>query len=242
MKAKQLLGTACFVAALFTSSSLFAQVKVGTNPTTIESTSNLEVEASTSGRKVKVDKTTGQMTIADGTQGAGKLLTSDANGGASWKSIDNLRIPETIWIGQQSGTYTVTPWEGVHNVVKDRIPLVPRTGSIAGYNTTTKQYTIQESGYYRIHAGGNVAGTVSDPARYALVHFYIGFNGGPGVLMLYDKVSTGNRPYLTVFWEGYLTAGSTYNVFINNLTASGNVSDAQNINVTSAFMSVTKLF
>ncbi|OZI07670.1 hypothetical protein BWI93_13200, partial [Siphonobacter sp. BAB-5385] len=65
MTPKQLLGTACFLAALLTSSSLFAQVKVGTNPTTIETNSNLEVEASTSGRKVKVDKTTGQMTIAD---------------------------------------------------------------------------------------------------------------------------------------------------------------------------------
>ncbi|PQA56092.1 hypothetical protein [Siphonobacter curvatus] len=85
MAPKQLLGTACLVVALLTSSSLMAQVKVGTNPTTIETNSNLEVEASTSGRKVKVDKTTGQMTIADGTQGAGKVLGSDANGGASWQ-------------------------------------------------------------------------------------------------------------------------------------------------------------
>jgi hypothetical protein len=64
----------------------FAQVKIGTNPTTIEPNSNLEVEASTPGRKTKVDKTTGQVTITDGTQGAGKVFTSDADGGGSWQT------------------------------------------------------------------------------------------------------------------------------------------------------------
>ncbi|WP_291193100.1 hypothetical protein [Dyadobacter sp.] len=76
-----LLGTAL----LLGSSAAFAQVKIGTNPTTIEPNSNLEVEASTPGRKMKVDKTTGQVSIADGTEGAGKVLTSDAAGGTSWQ-------------------------------------------------------------------------------------------------------------------------------------------------------------
>ena len=73
-------------AMLLGSSNVFAQVKIGTNPTTIEPNSNLEVEASTAGRKTKVDKTTGQVTIADGTEGAGKVLTSDAVGGTSWQN------------------------------------------------------------------------------------------------------------------------------------------------------------
>lgn len=79
--------SALFAAALlFGSSAAFAQVKIGTNPTTIEPNSNLEVEASTPGRKTKIDKTTGQVTITDGTEGAGKVLTSDAVGGASWQN------------------------------------------------------------------------------------------------------------------------------------------------------------
>ncbi|WP_342085935.1 hypothetical protein [Dyadobacter sp. OTU695] len=79
--------SALFAAALLCgSSAAFAQVKIGTNPTTIEPNSNLEVEASTPGRKTKIDKTTGQVTITDGTEGAGKVLTSDAAGGASWQS------------------------------------------------------------------------------------------------------------------------------------------------------------
>lgn len=72
-------------ALLLGSSAAFAQVKIGTNPTTIEPNSNLEVEASTPGRKMKVDKTTGQVSIADGTEAAGKVLTSDATGGTSWQ-------------------------------------------------------------------------------------------------------------------------------------------------------------
>ncbi len=75
------------VTMLLAASNVFAQVKIGTNPTTIEPNSNLEVEASTPGRKMKVDKTTGQVSIADGTEGAGKTFTSDAVGGGSWQSV-----------------------------------------------------------------------------------------------------------------------------------------------------------
>ncbi|WP_090381113.1 hypothetical protein [Dyadobacter sp. SG02] len=81
------LTSALFAAAMLVgSSTAFAQVKIGTNPTTIEPNSNLEVEASTPGRKTKIDKTTGQVTITDGTEGAGKVLTSDAAGGTSWQN------------------------------------------------------------------------------------------------------------------------------------------------------------
>lgn len=62
----------------------FAQVKVGTNLGNIGSTSNLEVEASTTGRKTVIDKTTGQLTVKDGTEEAGEVFTSDANGNGSW--------------------------------------------------------------------------------------------------------------------------------------------------------------
>ncbi|MGA0560310.1 hypothetical protein ACO2Q8_26840 [Larkinella sp. VNQ87] len=75
-----------------------AQVKIGSNPTTPEPTSNLEVEASTPNRKVKVNKTTGQLTIQDGTEGTGKVLTSDAVGGASWQSIKTTAVSSTVQI------------------------------------------------------------------------------------------------------------------------------------------------
>jgi hypothetical protein len=115
MKTKQLLPKTFYAvmlgaAMLLGSSNVFAQVKIGTNPTTIEPNSNLEVEASTAGRKTKVDKTTGQVTIADGTQGAGKVLTSDAAGGASWQSpaifISGTPGPEVTVTNNVALTYS----------------------------------------------------------------------------------------------------------------------------------------
>lgn len=73
-------------ALLLGCSAAFAQVKIGTNPTAISPANNLEVEASTTGNKISIDKTTGKLTIADGSQGTSKILTSDANGVATWAS------------------------------------------------------------------------------------------------------------------------------------------------------------
>ncbi|MCY7357664.1 MAG: hypothetical protein LH609_09365, partial [Rudanella sp.] len=73
------------LALMLLGSAANAQVKIGANAKTIGSSSNLEVEAA-NGKKTIVDKATGQVTIQDGTEGAGKVLTSDANGGSSWKS------------------------------------------------------------------------------------------------------------------------------------------------------------
>lgn len=81
---KKNMTLAVLLLSIFSSFDLFAQVKIGTNPTQIETSSNLELETLGAGsHKVKVDKVSGQLTIKDGTEGAGKILTSDAAGGAS---------------------------------------------------------------------------------------------------------------------------------------------------------------
>lgn len=66
------------------SAQINAQIKVGTNPTTITADTNLEVE-SANGSKVQVSKDLGKITIKDGSQTVNKVLTSDANGVATWK-------------------------------------------------------------------------------------------------------------------------------------------------------------
>ncbi|WP_254560947.1 hypothetical protein [Dyadobacter diqingensis] len=90
---------------LFSCPVVFAQVKIGTNPTVIEAASNLEVEASTANRQFKVNKTSGQVTLKDGTQGNNKVLTSDANGAASWQLIDAANVaafPKGKMVGAQT--------------------------------------------------------------------------------------------------------------------------------------------
>ncbi|PWJ52747.1 hypothetical protein CLV98_1325 [Dyadobacter jejuensis] len=80
----------------------YAQVKVGSNPTSITPNVNLEVEA-TNGSKVVIKQDNGSMgigttttpaqlnvegniKIVDGNQGTGKVLTSDATGLGSWQT------------------------------------------------------------------------------------------------------------------------------------------------------------
>jgi len=92
MKTFQLVSTLTIGFLLVATTISSAQVKIGSNPTTIDPNSNLEVEASTAGRKVKIDKTTGQITIADGTHGEGKILSSDANGVASWQPAPGTSV------------------------------------------------------------------------------------------------------------------------------------------------------
>lgn len=152
------IASALFAAALLLgSSATFAQVKIGTNPTTIEPASNLEVEASTAGRKMKVDKVTGQVTIADGTQGFGKILTSDPLGGASWQPA-----PGTVLItgGFTPPNFTfITP------------PPLPSTGSyIANAPITLNKgtYTLYYYAQFDYYVpGSTTTGQTPDPTSAA---------------------------------------------------------------------------
>ena len=104
MRLKFLLVTALF--AVSSATYLHAQIKIGTNPTTIDQNSNLEVEASTVGRSFKIDKTTGKLTIADGTQGVDNVLISEADGSTRWSklNVDNfVTLPKMIMGGARTG-------------------------------------------------------------------------------------------------------------------------------------------
>ncbi len=132
---------------LFTSGMLLstfdvsAQVKIGTNPTTINAANNLEVEASTSGRKTSIDKTTGQVTIADGTQKIGRVFTSDGNGGGSWQA----GIVFAGYAPSQSG--------GQDNAASG-INIIPDFDPEAAWDNANSEYTIPEAGYYSIAFSG----------------------------------------------------------------------------------------
>lgn len=126
---------------LCTASTLFAQVKIGTNPTTINAANNLEVEASTNGRKTSIDKTTGQVTIADGTQKIGRVFTADGNGGGSWQA------------GVVFAGYAINQSVGEDNA-GTAINIIPEFDSESAWNSTTKEYTIPQAGYYSISLSG----------------------------------------------------------------------------------------
>lgn len=88
----------------------YSQLKVGSNTLNISNNSHLEVE-SKSGSKIVITKDSskvgigtinpiskleviGDIKIVDGTQGNGKVMTSDATGKGSWQNISNLIISQ----------------------------------------------------------------------------------------------------------------------------------------------------
>ncbi|WP_421826512.1 hypothetical protein [Larkinella sp.] len=134
------------VIALFASTLVVqAQVKIGTNPTVAAPTSNLEVEASTPNRKVKVDKTTGQLTIQDGTEGTGKVLTSDAVGGASWQSVSLTIFAGTTTQARQNMYSSVGP-SNYQNVTFQAETADPTNS----FDPPTGTFTAPSTGFYQV--------------------------------------------------------------------------------------------
>ncbi|WP_229217001.1 hypothetical protein [Dyadobacter luteus] len=225
-----------FFTIFILSFSSFGQVKIGANPTVIDPANNLEVESSTTGNKISINKTNGKMTVADGSQGAGRILTSDANGVATWTPPAAIRVEETVFVGEQGpDPYVVTGWEGTFNVLKDRIPLAVRPGSLPGYNPATKQYTIQESGYYRVFAGAGIVGTLPFPRTTDVVFYLHPWQVFNNYLNIDDKTG----PVLSSFWQAYLPAGSVVDIYV---TVNYDGGPAQYVVVKNAFLSIVKMF
>jgi hypothetical protein len=124
----------------------FAQVKIGANPAAIGTNSALEIEA-TNGNKFSIDKNNGQVTIQDGTQGADKVLTSDAEGNASWKGLSEVKVPTTVFLGSSTEPALVTASGSA--AVGSRAPIVPAAGYASGWNPTLKVWVVPVAGYYK---------------------------------------------------------------------------------------------
>ncbi len=139
----------CLLLLLALTGLASAQLKTGSNPTSVAATSNFEVEA-TNGNKFIIGKATGAMTFIDGNQGAGKVLTSDANGLAAWAPANQL---SSIAITSLTSPSTYATGTMVYNTATgvDGVPVGPSvwTGSkwvpIGSQNTSS---TITVSGSY----------------------------------------------------------------------------------------------
>ncbi|WP_254411167.1 hypothetical protein [Dyadobacter diqingensis] len=148
---------------------LFAQVKIGTNPTTINAANNLEIEASTAGRKTSVDKTTGQVTIADGTQGLNKILTSDANGAASWQSPAAQDAPAIFSV---TSTANQTSFYGANDKVDFGVKNLDKNNN---FDLATDTFTVPANGT-GIYQFGTIFSTLNQ-AYLQGVYVYIYVNG-----------------------------------------------------------------
>lgn len=187
---------------------LLAQVKIGTNPTTIDPNNNLEVEASTGGRKTSVHKVTGQVTIQDGTQGQGKVFTSDANGGGSWQSATQF-IFYGVTTNTSASPYVVASGLGGSSLGQ-RVPFTPTFG--ANYDAANKLYSIPADGYYRLTAGVRCVGTTASQESAQFVLRDAQFTPSDFVTTL-TTGSSSLRSFTTV---GFYTANTSVYYYINN--------------------------
>lgn len=199
---KKAIVLAVLLLSLFSVTTLFAQVKIGTNPTTIDANSNLEVEASTTGRKVKVDKGTGQLTIKDGTEGNGKVLTSDADGGASW--VPNAANSQSM-----------------------RVLIVGYTSS-NGLNQSTTQFSLGSTSFNSIAGSTINANTITlPPGKYRASLTITGrFNNSSSANAVYSWVAVNGAEYqrLGGFSSSGNNGGTYYGAAIIVLANTANIS------------------
>ena len=200
MRSKTLLIPLLPFLLLFASTDLVAQIKIGTNSTTIEPSSNLEIEASTPGRKFKVDKTTGQLTIADGTQASNAAMISDADGKAKWTLLTPTHLsqfPRLTASGAQTGPL----------VNGERVNLSYPTMSIGqgGFHIPESgTYKVLYSGWYNIETWLTIENSTGcTGSSFMGLEVSLMYNGQASTFPIVDEKLT------PVFEDKYITKAST---------------------------------
>ena len=174
MKPKQLLSktlfTALFAAAvLFDDYAVFAQVKIGTSPTTIDPANNLEVQAS-NGAKTTSNKTTGQLTVTtptDPVKFVGLQISTNVNNRALVVNpadgiVKYANAAPSLMLGAQvasnqdflPGSFGATPSPSILSFSTGDITL--NTGAATVSNN---EFTIAETGIYDLYSHSNFFGT-----------------------------------------------------------------------------------
>lgn len=155
MKLKHIFLTLAAV-ALFSTAQ--AQVKIGANPTSIGTTSNLEVEA-TNGQKVFTNKTDGTLTIQNtpvSTNTADKMLGVDATGKVV--TLQSTAVPVAPYL-RIDGTYNMS--SNYPTTPSVMTGLATTLSNQMSYNTVTGDITFNSSGIYFISTAV-VGATLSD--------------------------------------------------------------------------------
>lgn len=220
-------------AMLFGSSTVFAQVKTVTSPTTIDS--NLEVETP-GGNKVKVHKMTGKLTIKDGTEGMGKVFTSDAVGEGSWENT-----PVTVF----SGTVVPGHWARIrtapHNQLDHRVDLTPEPGYTAGWDPTAKQFMLPQDGYYRVEAGLSCIGSGALSGTLQLTWIWSSDDGGGAQSSAANDITVTSADWQSVVWSGKWAGGSTVSLLAVTIPARNTTNSTYDGQCNKGYMNITKI-
>lgn len=145
----------------------------------------------------------GRLQYQDGTQGAGKVLTSDANGNASWVGRVAFRA-----IGYSGGAITSNTDLIVDNVVYD---------DASGYNATTGQFTAPVAGLYHFDAGMRGSNANIGRTNFCFISNLQGFFSCSSV-----DVTASNQTYSAININGdiLLAAGEIVTVRVEPISGS----------------------
>ena len=121
-----------------------------------------------------VGSTPGAIRIADGTEGGGKILISDANGRVSWASTAGS------WYAALTGGWSTGANSGA---IKDIWPPFAYTGAelyppeAGSVNVATGVITVPYTGTYRISITGKAFTTLSNNYSFLLAYPFLDVNG-----------------------------------------------------------------
>lgn len=249
---KRTTGTALIAAVMMAaSSSVFAQVKIGTSPTTIGASSNLEVQA-TSNNKVIVDKTTGTMKVENKPLAAltDSIVMRDATGELHQISVSRLlaqqKVPVIIFSGTLIGVHQAPKWTAPHNQLAHRVNLTPRTGFSAGWNPATKEFTLPSDGFYQVEVGLTCGGTGNQSGTLQLTRIWssaeAAASGGAGGAQLVgtNDILTTASDQQSVVWSGEWAGGSTVSLQGMTYPRAGTLNGTYSGWCTRGYMTITK--
>jgi hypothetical protein len=154
----------------------------------------------------------GNVKIIDGTQGTGKVLTSDASGNASWQSQQNNSAATTFFTAEKTGNASTHQfWAGAPGNHTELVTF-PAEYADAGnnYNASTSIYTIPQSGYYFFSCRTTVE-------LFADAHVWLELHAGSSAVgFAHSNLSNtgGNLKTVSLSHSGYFPAGSQVSVHI----------------------------
>ena len=151
--------------------------------------------------------TDGPITFASIGEGAGKVLTSDAAGNASWQNA----VTPKVHFSSTGGTYQVITNVGVQ-YINTWLGLDEAGG--ANYTPATGEYTIPVAGYYSIKAQMGLASTTSIAGQQASIRIVV---DGTNAKISYSEPSIIGQFYsdTSVNLEKTFTAGQKIKIGVS---------------------------
>ena len=166
-----------------------------TTPSLTISEAGVGIGTASPGAKLEV---AGQIKISGGSPGAGKVLTSDASGLATWStpatgsSVDKLTFPETSTTTLYDDSYLTLRW----NSSNDDLEMRPKSGHTGWWDVFYLSEWHDQNSYQTPHSGADDYNFSSSSTWYTIDSdlFNTGETFGPGAIIYISKEDNGSYP------------------------------------------------